>query len=202
MDIKNLNEFPEGETFETDLLIIGGGAAGLTIAREFIGTSTKVMIAESGDKEQTDEHEKLNEVVLDSKSIPDTWLNRRRDYHGHQAEKWNADVQRFGVRCRGLGGSTAAWAGKSAPFSEHDFVERDWLPISGWPMSRSDLAPYFRRAEERMNLGHGSYGDDFWERYSGKAKQPDFDNQVMSSFLWQFARSRTNPVMYLCWTRN
>ena len=194
MDIKNLNEFPEGETFETDLLIIGGGAAGLTIAREFFGTSTKVMIAESGDTEQTDEHEQLNEVVLDSKSIPETWLNRRRDYHGHQAEKWNADVQRFGVRCRGLGGSTAAWAGKSAPFAEHDFIERDWLPISGWPMSRDALEPYFRRAEERMNLGLGSYGDDFWERYNGKAKRPDFDNEVLSSFLWQFARSRTNPV--------
>ena len=61
-------------------------------------------------------------------------------------------------------------------------------------MSRSDLEPYFRRAEDRMNLGLGSYGDDFWERYSGKAKRPDFDNQVLSSFLWQFARSRTNPV--------
>ena len=194
MDIKNLKDFPAGETFETDLLIIGGGAAGLTIAREFFGSNISVMIAESGDQEQTDEHEKLNEVILDSDTVPDTWLNRRRDYHGHQAEKWSADVQRFGVRCRGLGGSTAAWAGKSAPFSEHDFVEREWLPESGWPFRRSDLEPYFRRAESRMNLGLGSYGDDFWERYNGKAKKPEFDTETLSSFLWQFARSRTNPV--------
>ena len=194
MDLSKLSDHPAGETFETDLLIIGGGAAGLSIAREFFGTDIKVMIAESGDKDQTDEHEKLNEVVLESENIPDTWINRRRDYHGHQAEKWSGDVQRFGVRCRGFGGSTAAWAGKSAPFASHDFVERDWLPISGWPFSRQDLEPFIRRAEERMNLGLGSYGDDFWQRYSGKAKQPKFDDDVMSSFLWQFARSRTNPV--------
>ena len=194
MDIKNLNDFPEGEAFETDLLIIGGGAAGLSIAREFFGTGWKVMVAESGDREQTDEHEKLNEVVFESASAPETWVSRRREYHGHQAEKWSADVQRFGVRCRGLGGSTAAWAGKSAPFSAHDFAMRDWLPLSGWPFDEQHLQPYIRRAERHLNLGEGSYGDDFWARYTGKAKRPDFDPAVFSSFFWQFARSRTNPV--------
>ena len=194
MDIKNLNSFPEGETFETDLLIIGGGAAGLTIAREFFGTSVKVIVAESGDTEQTDEHEKLNEVILESDTVPDTWISRRREYHGHQAEKWSADVQRFGVRCRGLGGSTAAWAGKSAPFSTQDFAKRDWLPVSGWPFDENDLEPYIRRAEQRLNLGKGSYGDDFWDRYTGKATKPNLDPDVFSSFLWQFARSRNNPV--------
>ena len=194
MDIKNLNSFPEGETFETDWLIIGGAAAGLTIAREFSGTSVKVLIAESGDTEQTDEHEKLNEVILESDTVPETWISRRREYHGHQAEKWSADVQRFGVRCRGLGGSTAAWAGKSAPFSAHDFARRDWLPESGWPFDENDLEPYIRRAERRLNLGEGSYGDDFWDRYTGKATKPNLDPDVFSSFLWQFARSRNNPV--------
>lgn len=194
MNISNLNDFSAGERFETDLLIIGGGAAGLTIAREFFGTNVQVLVAESGDREQTDEHEKLNEVVLESDTVPETWVARRRDYHGHQAEKWSADVQRFGLRCRGLGGSTAAWAGKSAPFSAHDFAQRDWLPVSGWPFDEKHLEPYIRRAEKRLNLGEGSYGDDFWERYTGKAKRPEFDRDVFSSFFWQFARSRSNPV--------
>ncbi|MEM9938860.1 MAG: GMC family oxidoreductase [Pseudomonadota bacterium] len=194
MDIQNLNALADGTQLETDLLIIGGGAAGLTIAREFFGSPWQVMVVESGDTEQTDEHELLNEVELDSQTVPETWKTRRSEYHGHQAEKWSVDVQRFGVRCRGLGGSTAAWAGKSAPFSPHDFEKRDWLEYSGWPFSRDDLMPFIRRAETRLNLGEGSYGNDFWDHYPGRSQQPEYDPEKFSSFFWQFSRSRINPV--------
>ncbi len=35
-------------TIEADLCIIGAGAAGLTLARQFAGTSTRVCLLESG----------------------------------------------------------------------------------------------------------------------------------------------------------
>jgi 2-polyprenyl-6-methoxyphenol hydroxylase-like FAD-dependent oxidoreductase len=54
------------------LLIIGGGAAGLSIAREFFEMPWKVLVAESGDTQQTDEHENLNKVVLDNMVVSDT----------------------------------------------------------------------------------------------------------------------------------
>ncbi len=194
MDVRNLRDCQGGETFESDIVIVGGGAAGLTIAREFFGTPWKVLVLESGDVQETDDHERLNEVEFDSSSVPRSWLERRREYHGHQAARWSVDVQRFGVRCRGLGGSTAAWAGKSAPFSLQDFRHRPWLAFSGWPFDRAYLEPFIRRAEGQLNLGVGAYGDDFWDRFSGKGARPALDRKVFSSFFWQFARSRVNPV--------
>ena len=35
---------------------------------------------------------------------------------------------------------------KSALFDEMDFAKRDWVPQSGWPISRESLGPYFQRA--------------------------------------------------------
>lgn len=194
MDIKNLSDVPAGDVLKTDLLIIGGGAAGLSIAREFFDTSIEVLIAESGDVNETDEHERLNEVEFQSKTVETKWDERRRDYITHQTKKWSADVQRFGTRCRGLGGSTAAWAGKSAAFTEIDYRERDWVNASGWPIDVDAVEPYLRRAEQALNLGYGHYGDTFWENYKGKNQKPALDPKVFSSFFWQFARSRLNPV--------
>jgi choline dehydrogenase-like flavoprotein len=37
-----------GSVIETDLCIIGSGAAGITIAREFIGSSVRVCLLEGG----------------------------------------------------------------------------------------------------------------------------------------------------------
>ena len=49
MQIANLDSLYADSTIETDLVIVGGGPAGLTIAREFFGTSARVLVLESGD---------------------------------------------------------------------------------------------------------------------------------------------------------
>ena len=46
--IENLETLPAGSLLEADVAIIGGGAAGLTIAREFMNTGEHVLILESG----------------------------------------------------------------------------------------------------------------------------------------------------------
>src|SRR6185437_8255679 len=62
MDIRDLAGFDTGTQFEADLVIVGGGPAGLTIAREFAGTSTRVLLLESGLEHETPEHTSLAEV--------------------------------------------------------------------------------------------------------------------------------------------
>lgn len=52
-------ELTRRSVLDTDVCIIGAGAAGITIAREFIGTSVQVALLESGDFEHDDRTESL-----------------------------------------------------------------------------------------------------------------------------------------------
>jgi glycerol-3-phosphate dehydrogenase len=41
-------EVPAGQLIETEVCIVGGGAAGLTLAREFVGCEFRVCLLEAG----------------------------------------------------------------------------------------------------------------------------------------------------------
>ena len=49
---------------------------------------------------------------------------------------------------RGLevGGGTAFWHGVCAPLDEIDFQRREWVPHSGWPITKSELEEPYRKA--------------------------------------------------------
>jgi choline dehydrogenase-like flavoprotein len=101
------------------------------------------------------------------------------------------------VRCRGLGGSTLAWAGKSATFDEIDFEARSWIAHSGWALPRRELEPYFECAAGRLNLGPNCYDGSFWEESGQPPPDPALDAGDFTPFFWQFARSRLNPLSIL-----
>ena len=46
--IKDFNGFEDGSSITADICIVGSGAAGITIAREFIGARHTVVMLESG----------------------------------------------------------------------------------------------------------------------------------------------------------
>src|SRR6516165_468529 len=62
MQIENLGSLQVISPIETDLVIIGAGPAGLTIAREFFHTSTRVLILESGELKEQAHFSALNSV--------------------------------------------------------------------------------------------------------------------------------------------
>jgi choline dehydrogenase-like flavoprotein len=192
MEIANLASFAADSSFEADVAIVGGGPAGLTIAREFFGTSTRVLILESGLLDETPDHAALNEVESVGEPRTDAQKRKRIAFHGAQSLTWSHDVQPYGVRCRGLGGSTQAWAGKSAAFDEIDFAMRPWVPHSGWPITRASLDPYLDRAADALNLGPNCYDDGLWKLMGVKPPELRFDG--LRSFFWQFARSRIDHL--------
>ena len=63
--IRDFADFDDGATLAADICIVGGGAAGITIAREFIGTRFSVLMLEAGGLEAEEETQKLydSEVV-------------------------------------------------------------------------------------------------------------------------------------------
>jgi len=148
MTFDDLQSTADGEDLTADLIIVGGGPAGLSIAQEFFGSDIRVLILESGRHEVDPRIDALG--VMESAGEPksEAQVRKRAEFHAGLTDTWTHEDQPFGVRIRVLGGATQAWAGKSAAFDAIDFKARDWVPHSGWPVLRDELDPYLERAGE------------------------------------------------------
>ena len=104
------------------MCVIGGGAAGITIANEIANHS--VIVLESGGLEFDPKIQKL-----------------------YQGENPRDDFSLETSRFRMLGGTTYAWGGWCSPLDAIDFQRRDWVTDSGWPITKQDLVPYYQRAQ-------------------------------------------------------
>lgn len=125
-------ELPPGSLIEADLAIIGGGIAGIAIARQFEQSDIDVCILESGGEEP-------------EKEVQDLYGGSAQ-MRGPDGASRNIDDYLLSSRFRYYGGSGNAWGGKCVPLDPADFSERDWVPDSGWPMSREQLQPFYDRA--------------------------------------------------------
>jgi choline dehydrogenase-like flavoprotein len=126
---------------EADVCIIGAGVAGITLAMEFDRLGIRCCVLESGGLKADHATRDLNRGA--SGELPYSFAD--------------------GCRSRFLGGSSNCWGGWSRPLEEHDFAQREWLPHSGWPISRADLELYYRRTHEILQLGRYDYDTGFWE---------------------------------------
>lgn len=179
--IARLEDFTDMVEIAADVVIIGGGPAGLTIAKEMATTAARVIVLESGMIEETPDHARLCELESIGEPFTEVQKAIRADFHRQQASEWSHTQQPYGVRYRALGGATHAWAGKSAPFDPIDFQPRPWVAHSGWPVSHEDIEPYLRRAEAALNL-------------SPIAPAVKVQTGILNSFYWQFARSRMDSL--------
>ena len=121
---------PQGTTLQCDLCVIGAGAAGITIAREFIGTRHKIILLESGDFQMDAEVQSLN--AGENVGLTYTALETGRS--------------------RYFGGGTNCWGGWCRPLDPIDFERRDWIPHSGWPFGRATLDPFYERAHRLCSI--------------------------------------------------
>lgn len=131
---------PDGTTIPLDLCIVGGGPAGLALARELLGAPLQIGLVESGDVVFDPTLQRLNELEPGGTPLEPGADTRRRQLGG-MANLWNTYIQRNQAAARYL------------PLDAIDFEQRDWLPHSGWPFSRADLDPYYRRAAAQIGFG-------------------------------------------------
>ena len=120
--------------YDADICIIGAGAAGITLALEFKKTPLKIILLESGNL----------------KSDPDT----QKLYHGENTGDLINSYQQYLYisRLRYFGGSTNHWAGFCRPLDAIDFEKRSWIPYSGWPITKEQLDPYYKRATSYLGI--------------------------------------------------
>lgn len=134
----DLNESPQCRDIRARILIIGAGAAGLILAREFADAGLDVALLESGGLAPDDAGRELSRgtcTVASPESQPicnDEYLLTSRE--------------------RGVGGTLNLWGGKCGELDPVDFQERDWIAHSGWPFSKAELQPYLDRACYRFGI--------------------------------------------------
>ena len=126
---------PAGTLQEPDLAIIGGGAAGITLALALAHTPIRVMLFESGGMDFDSATQALYAGTTSGVSY----------------------LPLDASRMRYLGGSTNHWGGWCRPFDPIDFEARDWLPHSGWPFEIGELRPHFKRAQSLCEAGAWLY---------------------------------------------
>ncbi|MGH8887215.1 MAG: FAD-dependent oxidoreductase [Egibacteraceae bacterium] len=127
---------------DTDLCIVGGGAAGITLAREFIGSPLRVTVLESGDFEYDDQ----TQALYDGRSVglPYSPLNV--------------------PRLRYFGGTTNHWGGICRPWEDADFEARQGIRFTGWPVRKADLAPFYAPAARVCRVPSKEWALDEWVR--------------------------------------
>lgn len=166
MPLLDLRDLELENPLEADLCIIGSGPAGLSIAQEFVNTSTKVLILESGGK--TEEADTQTLYDIESLGVPRVMEQRE-------------------VRNRILGGSSHTWYGRCAPLEPIDYEVRDWVPHSGWPITHKDLAEYELRATTILGLGATDYGEAMRDRFHISAKQA-LNPALLRDQFWQYSK--------------
>jgi choline dehydrogenase-like flavoprotein len=132
---------PTGTVIETEVCIVGAGAAGITLAREFTNANFRVILLESGGAE-------LEQATQDLYAGSDI---------GRPYDMFPAS------RLRYFGGTTNHWGGVWCDMpTSLDFEMREAVPYSGWPFSLSYLEPWHRRAQRLFKLGPYGYALSDW----------------------------------------
>jgi choline dehydrogenase-like flavoprotein len=156
---------PNGSLLEGDLCIVGAGAAGISMALEWIGAGRKVLLLEGGGFGYELAMQDLYRA--ENVGLP---------YYPLQA-----------ARLHYFGGTTGHWAGFCAPFDPIDFTRREWVPHSGWPIRREDLDPFYARAHRVLELGPYEYEAGDWQRRDPELVPLPLDTRAMWTKMWQFS---------------
>jgi choline dehydrogenase-like flavoprotein len=133
--LTDIAELASGTDIRGGVCIIGGGAAGITLARQLASRKIDVVLMESGGLQLEQPIQALCGGALGK--IPYFPL--------------------IGTRLRYLGGTTNHWTGQSVPLNPIDFESRRWVPDSGWPIAYEEYLRYLSQARELCEIPQGAF---------------------------------------------
>ncbi len=120
-----------------DVCVIGGGAAGITLAKKLADLGKTVALCEGG----SDGYEGDSQDIYAGDVVGDPY--------------YDLDA----ARLRFFGGSTNHWAGKCRSFEEADFDRAHLGPEFEWPIGKSAFDAYLEEAGEVLNI-RTSFNDE------------------------------------------
>jgi choline dehydrogenase-like flavoprotein len=134
--IADAQQIENGATLNADLCIVGGGAAGITLALHCLKAGSSVLLLESGG-----EREEASTQALYEGEVADPALHAPPDKY----------------RRRAFGGSTALWGGRCVPFDPIECAARPWLGLAAWPIAYADIARHYPLANMLCEAGSYAY---------------------------------------------
>lgn len=148
-----------------DVIVIGSGAAGGTLAGRLAGRGRRVLLLERG-----------GQMPLADQNIADAELFRKDRYHPARETWMGPDGDPFPPQTiYGLGGNTKIWGGVLERFRIGDLQEHPLQEgiAPAWPLAYDDLSGWYDEAETLYRV-HGSAGVDPTEppRRNGYAHAP------------------------------
>jgi choline dehydrogenase-like flavoprotein len=180
--IVDASDFAAGSIVETDLCIVGAGTAGIALAREFIGAPCRVLLLESGGREPEADTQSL--YAGDNVGFPYFPLDdARARVWGGSSTRWDIPIGggRVGPRIR--------------PLDDIDFEQRDWVPNSGWPLTRAQLQTYYDRAEAVCAIKPSTYDATGWDDPEERPQLPLDDGRV-KTVIYKFLAGKLFARFY------
>jgi choline dehydrogenase-like flavoprotein len=160
----------DGTVLESDVCIVGAGAAGLTLAEALDDLSCTICVVEAGGVKPDEATQAL-----------------------HELENVGAPIrQGFMSRARYFGGSCNLWAGRSMRLASLDLGGRGWVADSAWPITAEELAVHYPRASAILKLPPEEQFAPAWYRTRlSEAERRLYDGDLVPTVsLWAKAPMR------------
>ena len=158
---------PSGSVLQPDVCIVGAGPVGVTVGLTLARAGARVLLLEAGGRRQTAAAQKHAR----GESVGEPYVPLHRS------------------RVRGFGGTSLHWLNvglfRATPLDPLDFEVRPGIPHSGWPISRTDLDPYYEQAVSWCGLGDSDFSVKRWETPERAALQ--FKDDTVGTVVFQRA---------------
>lgn len=169
-----VDEMPQH--IEADICIVGGGAAGVTIASNLNGKNIKIVLLESGSSEMEGQTQQLY-------SMKQTGL------------------QYFDMttcRLRYFGGTTNHWGGYCRENDRIDYRGRPEKGVPKWPVGYDEIKPYVNRAAAFLGLDLDAFDPSVMARKFNldDSQIIDKSNPVFETKLFQISRKLKIHELY------
>lgn len=171
--LRDARVVPADSVLETDVCVVGAGAAGITVAGELASAPFQVTVLESGGLTADRRAQRL--------------LRGRNVGAPYFPLDW--------IRTAAFGGTTDQWGGQCRPLDEIDLEARPEIPGSGWPFGRTHLQPFYERAHSVCQLGPPIYDAEAWTDPATRPALP-FKGDRVQTTVFQFSPPTRFGIAY------
>ncbi|MCA1992964.1 MAG: GMC family oxidoreductase [Coleofasciculus sp. S288] len=133
-----------------DVIIVGTGAGGGTLARKLAPTGKKILLLDRGEL-----------IYRESSELVDTEVFKKEQFHAPEPWYDNSGEPFSPQTYYAVGGNTKIWSGVLQRMRERDFeqVQHQSGVSPAWPLKYQDFEPYYTEAEKLYQV-HGKLEDD------------------------------------------